>query len=119
MTYPWPGKVRELKTVIDRAVVLCRTERIGLDDPPDRLRAGSGTSLAPAAPAEAAVRLGSDGVDFKERVKEQTRAYESELLLAALEQSGGNQTEAARLLGMPVRTFTHKMKELGIKKRFE
>ena len=122
LAYPWPGNVRELKNVIDRAVVIARGERITIDDLPDRLRAGS-TSLAPEPEDEeeeapAAVRIGA-GVDFKELVKEQTRAYETNLILAALEQSKGNQTEAAKLLGMPVRTFTHKVKELGIKKKFE
>jgi transcriptional regulator with GAF, ATPase, and Fis domain len=122
--WTWPGNVRELKNVIDRAVVIARRDRIGLDDLPERLRATH--DAAPVAPAAApdedapppAVRLGA-GIDFKERVKEQTRAYETELILAALKESGGNQTEAARLLGMPVRTFTHKLKELGIKKKFE
>ena len=122
LAYPWPGNVRELKNVIDRAVVIARGERITIEDLPDRLRAGA-TSLAPEAEepeeeAPAAVRIGA-GVDFKELVKEQTRAYETNLILAALEQIKGNQTEAARLLGMPVRTFTHKVKELGIKKKFE
>ncbi len=127
--YGWPGNVRELKNVIDRAVVIARRDRIGLDDLPERVRSaeGTGASLAPRGVDEApadddapppAVRLGA-GIDFRERVKEQTRAYETELILAALTESGGNQTEAAKLLGMPVRTFTHKLKELGIKKKFE
>ena len=61
----------------------------------------------------------AEPVDFKERIKQQTRAYETEIILEALRRASGNQTEAARLLKMPVRTLTHKMKELGIKKTFE
>ena len=54
--------------------------------------------------------------DFRERVKNETRALEVSLIEEALRTHGGNQTAAARALNLPIRTLSHKMKELGIKK---
>ena len=42
--------------------------------------------------------------------------YEAELIIAALNESDGNQTEAAKSLQMPLRTLVHKMKTYGVKK---
>jgi two-component system response regulator AtoC len=109
--WSWPGNVRELKNAVERAVVIARGDRIGEADLPARMRETPRATVAPAAPAEGVV-------DFKERVRAQTRALETEMIVEALRRAGGSQTEAARLLKMPVRTLAHKMKELGIKKTF-
>ena len=45
--------------------------------------------------------------------------YETDLIVEALKKCAGNQTEAARLLQIPVRTLAHKMQALGIKKHFQ
>ena len=110
--YPWPGNVRELKNAIERAVVIARGDLVTDADLPARVRESSPRmpSNAPEEPRD----LG----DFKERVKQQTQKLETEMIVEALRRTNGNQTEAAKLLNMPVRTFTHKMKELGIKKTF-
>ncbi len=109
--YPWPGNVRELKNAIERAVVIARGDLVTEADLPARVR-----EAAPSRPSGAPEdsQLG----DFKERVKQQTQKLETEMIVEALRRTNGNQTEAAKLLNMPVRTFTHKMKELGIKKTF-
>jgi two-component system response regulator AtoC len=109
----WPGNVRELKNAVERAVVIARSDLVGDADLPARVREGAPTAHHPttSVPRDASV-------DFKERIKQQTRAYETEIIVEALRQAGGNQTEAARRLQMPVRTLTHKMKELDIKKTF-
>ena len=64
----------------------------------------------PAAPGDAGPK------DFREHVKNETRALETALIVEALRVCGGNQTAAAKALNLPVRTLTHKMKELGIKR---
>jgi two-component system response regulator AtoC len=115
----WPGNVRELRNVVERAVVVARGDLVTVDDLPERLRdvAPRPTLEPPDVEREhddAGARL-----DFKERVRQRTRAFETELILEALRRSGGNQTEAARALQMPVRTLTHKMQELGIKKKYD
>ncbi|HEX4516782.1 MAG TPA: sigma 54-interacting transcriptional regulator [Polyangiaceae bacterium] len=110
--YPWPGNVRELKNAIERAVVIARGELVIEADLPARVRETAPRS--PSGAPEDARELG----DFKERVKQQTQKLETEMIVEALRRTNGNQTEAAKLLNMPVRTFTHKMRELGIKKTF-
>ena len=107
--WSWPGNVRELKNAVERAVVIARGDLVTEGDLPARLREPA-PSRAPESP--------SAPVDFKERVRQQTRALETEMIVEALRRAEGNQTEAARLLKMPVRTLAHKMKELGIKKSF-
>ena len=104
--------MRELKNAIERAVVIARGDLVTAADLPARVREAS--PRPSGAPEEAAQNLG----DFKERVKQQTQKLETEMIVEALRRTNGNQTEAAKLLNMPVRTFTHKMKELGIKKTF-
>lgn len=111
--YGWPGNVRELRNVIERAVVIARGDVLVASDLPERVRAASGLtgSVAPLAL--------DPSVEFKERVRQQTAKYETDLIVEALRQSGGSQTEAAKLLQIPVRTLAHKMQTLGIKKRFD
>jgi DNA-binding NtrC family response regulator len=50
-------------------------------------------------------------------LRDSLRRYEVKLILKALEATGGNQTKAARILKVPLRTLAHKMKMLGIRKR--
>ncbi len=114
-SYSWPGNVRELRNVIERAVVVSQGEMITELDLSDRLRTpeprvdGQSTKEI-ALLAEDEVDE-PDDVDFKDRV----RQFETELILDALRGSGGNQTEAAKRLRMPLRTLVHKLKAYGIK----
>ncbi|MGE0790500.1 MAG: sigma 54-interacting transcriptional regulator [Sandaracinaceae bacterium] len=101
--YRWPGNVRELRNVIDRAVVVCRTDRITSADLPPRMRDEAVSLTAPVEPDEEE--------DFKDRV----RSYETKLILDALRRTDGNQTEAARLLRIPVRTLVYKLRAFGIR----
>ncbi|HEY0191515.1 MAG TPA: sigma 54-interacting transcriptional regulator [Kofleriaceae bacterium] len=108
--YAWPGNVRELRNVIERAVVLAEGTAIMPEDLTDRVR-GARLPQAPA-PGEPAEALQPG--DYKEHV----RRYETELILRALHKHDGNQTEAARTLGLPLRTLVHKIQTYGIKKKF-
>jgi DNA-binding NtrC family response regulator len=116
--WPWPGNVRELKNAIDRAVVIARGDVITTADLPVRMRESAPREPSASAPPRDTSSGEDAPVDFKERVKQRTRSFESEVIVEALKRAKGNQTEAARLLKMPVRTLAHKMKELGIKKTF-
>jgi two-component system, NtrC family, response regulator AtoC len=100
----WPGNVRELRNVIERAVVIARSEVVTIEDLPPRLRETERKSSVPPV----------DG-----GLKEQMRAYEIQLIVDALKKYGGNQTEVARALQMPVRTLAHKMQTYGIKKKYD
>ncbi len=55
--------------------------------------------------------------DFRDRVRENSKKYERELIVAALRKHLGSRTKAAEELGLPVRTLAHKMRELGIRLR--
>jgi len=89
---PWPGNVRELRNVVHRAVVLGTGEELGPDDLPAELAAGRPRR----APAGALV-----GQSIGE--------VERELILRTLESTGGNKTEAARILQVTPRTLRNKL----------
>ncbi len=118
--YPWPGNVRELKNAIERAVVIARGDVVTVADLPERVRRGAPPAAEASVPPPGLLDdvAGAEGADFKERVRSFTQRYEAELIVQALRASGGNLTKAAEALKIPVRTLTHKMKELGIKKTF-
>jgi two-component system response regulator AtoC len=108
--YAWPGNVRELRNVIERAVLVCSGEMIGKGDLGERL---ARPSVLPPADQELTAPNAAAG-DFKDRVQR----YETDLILDALKRSSGNQTQAAKILGMPLRTLVHKMKGYGIRKLY-
>jgi two-component system response regulator AtoC len=103
--YDWPGNVRELRNAVERSLLSCRVETIGVDDLPDRIT-GSGRSVRQhsAGPTQ----LGADGLDAWLQEKER------ELIIEALAASGGVQVQAARQLGISERSLWHRMKKLGI-----
>ena len=106
--HSWPGNVRELRNVIERAVVMCAGEEVTPADLPEALR----TPVAEVDDTELAL---DPSADFRDRV----RTYETALILDALARSGGNQTQAAKILRMPLRPLVHQMKAYGIRKRFD
>jgi two-component system response regulator HydG len=96
MTYNWPGNVRELRNVVERAVALTQSERIGVEDLPDKIRDYQ----------QSQVVIGGD--DPKELVSldEVQRRYIAHVLAA----TGGNQTQAARILGVDRKTLYRKQR---------
>jgi two-component system response regulator PilR (NtrC family) len=101
LTYAYPGNVRELENILERAVTLCAENRI---EPGDIvLKQGPGLEL-PAIGDEAA----SDGLEG------QLEHIEREAIIKALEQTRYNKTKAAELLGMTFRQLRYRVKKLGI-----
>ncbi|MFN0250977.1 MAG: sigma 54-interacting transcriptional regulator [Kofleriaceae bacterium] len=109
--YSWPGNVRELRNAVDRAVALAENKTVMLADLTDRIR---GSAKEPAAGEISA----GDGA-LPSNYKDHLRKYEAELIVKALHKHGGNQTEAAKALGLPLRTLVHKIQTYGIKKKFD
>ncbi len=105
--YAWPGNVRELRNAIERAVVLADASTITVAELTDRIR-GAVREVVPGAAAAA------PAADLKQSV----RRYEIELIVSALAAAGGNQTAAAKALGLPLRTLVHKIHTYGIHKKF-
>jgi PAS domain S-box-containing protein len=91
----WPGNIRELENVIERAFVLCRDAEIGLEHLPPELTA-------------------PDGPSHSTELRAARRLVEVQAIQAALEASGGNRNEAARVLGIHKTTFFRRIKALGL-----
>jgi two-component system NtrC family response regulator len=100
--YAWPGNIRELENVIERALVLDRDGVLGLDDLPDRLNA-SGRRIG-----NLRIELPDEGVSLEE--------IERELLLAALEKHNWNQTRAAAYLDITRSTLLYRMQKFGLER---
>lgn len=109
-TYSWPGNVRELRNVVERAVVVTQGVLIGPDDLPARVRTGG--RRPEAGPSKAAAPETPD----PEQAREKVHQFEARMLEEALAATGWNRAEAARKLGMPVRTLSYRLKVLGVKK---
>ncbi len=96
--YHWPGNVRELMNVVERAVVLSRSEYLDLEDLP---LPGSEEPDQEAVPGP----MELSGVPLEE--------VEKMTILQTLEATGGNKSEAARRLGITRRTLHQKLKKYG------
>jgi DNA-binding NtrC family response regulator len=105
----WPGNVRELRNAIERATLLCDgTIDVG-HLPDDRMSRPAAAAPAEAAPVatDPAAGAGLGGV------RVQADALERQAIESALARTGGNQTEAARQLGISRRTLTNKLNVHG------
>jgi len=101
MDYRWPGNARELRNMIERAVVLC-TDGTPLD-------AGHLPPTFGKAQAQAAQAL--DSSMFQVRVGATVYEMERLLILRTLESTGQNKTRAAEILGVSLKTMHNKLKE--------
>ena len=108
--YGFPGNVRELENILERALTLCTGDQIDVGDL--QLRAAGATrgagAAGDAASAPPSLPGGSD-------LSGQLEHIERDAILKALEQTRYNKTAAARLLGMTFRALRYKVKKLGIK----
>ena len=97
MSYDWPGNVRELEHTIERAVLLSKGARIGVTDLPPRLVAKGRKEVSLAAALSRQYTL---------------QELEREYIQRVLETTGGNKTEAARILGVDRTTLYRKLHPL-------
>jgi two-component system response regulator AtoC len=105
LAYPWPGNVRELENTLEHAAVMSDGATIDVAALPERTR------RAPTSP-EGGCLLRLPPEDLS--IKRAERVLERELILRALERTGGNRTHAARLLELSHRALLYKIKEFGI-----
>ena len=107
--YGWPGNVRELRNVLERALVLSPGNTIRLLDCPGVLTEGAG---APASPAAA---LAPPAAEPTQPVSERLEDVERAHVARVLGDCEGNKTEAARRLGISLRSLYRKLDKLGLK----
>jgi len=107
LRHDWPLNIRELEKALTGAVALAAGDVIDLRHLPDAIRREPAAAPAPAPAADDA------GHGFRP-LAEELRALEIERFRAALEAAGGNQTRAATLLSVPIRTFSEKIKQYGL-----
>jgi two-component system response regulator PilR (NtrC family) len=96
--YSFPGNVRELENMLERAVTLCTSGKISAADLPRRPTTDTGTSAPPLAG-----KLG-----------EQVEDIQRQAIVEALEKTRYNKTAAAKLLGLSFRQLRYRIKKLGI-----
>lgn len=102
--YEWPGNVRELRNVVERAVLLCKGERIEADD----LVIGRGGSRSNVCDL-AQFNLPPEGFDLNNLTE-----LEARLLEQALERTDGNQTHAAQLLHVTRDRLRYRLQKHGL-----
>ncbi|MCB2205405.1 sigma-54 dependent transcriptional regulator [bacterium] len=101
MRYDFPGNVRELENIIQRAVVMSRDTTLTTRDLPPGMQ---GVGTVAAASQDELLTLGN--------LNEKVEALEQRLIEQALEESGGNQVRAAELLGISERTLRYKLSKI-------
>jgi two-component system response regulator AtoC len=125
-THSWPGNIRELRNVMDRALALCsgetlQAQHVLLDPPmPPSTRDGAMDAMAAMSPM-AATPIGAQVTGFPPltpdrmgRLMRLDADTERKLIEEALERAAGNQGKAAELLGISRRTFINRLDEYGI-----
>jgi DNA-binding NtrC family response regulator len=127
IAHQWPGNIRELENLMERTVLFCEGPLIRVSDLPPEI-----SHLAPVAPAplgalsvptaaapDEITRTGSMAAptagSLKEAVRAQTERVERELIQRALDETGGNVTQAARKLKISRKSLQTKMKEFGLR----
>ncbi len=98
--YHWPGNIRELQNVIERAAIICQGNEILPEHLPKELLAAQKTTAGPV------INFPDQGISLEE--------VEKELILKALEKTGGNQTRAAQLLGITRSALLYRSQKYGI-----
>lgn len=101
--YNWPGNIRELQNIIERAAIICHGSEIMPDHLPKELQSPKKNI---SAVEYAVVTLPEGGISLEE--------VEKQLIVKALEKSGGNQTRAAQLLGITRSALLYRMQKHGI-----
>jgi two-component system response regulator PilR (NtrC family) len=103
--WEFPGNVRELQNVVERAVALCQGSVILPTDLPERMVEGGQPPLRLSS-----VEIPDAGLNLDSMLSQTERQW----LVAALEQAGGNKTRAAQLLKMSFRSFRYRLAKYGL-----
>jgi two-component system nitrogen regulation response regulator NtrX len=107
--YDWPGNVRELKNALERSLVLCRREEIGVEDLPQEVASGE---AGPYKNSDGANENGFGEKDFREA----KRKFEVAYLTKQLADHRWNVSRTAATIGLHRQSLQEKLRELGIRR---
>jgi len=107
--YDWPGNVRELKNALERSLVLCRREEIGLEDLPAEVAHGEAISVKHGGEEQ---DHGMGEADFREA----KRKFEVAYLMKQLGEHRWNVSRTAATIGLHRQSLQEKLRELGIRR---
>ena len=140
VAYPWPGNIRELENVLERTILFSEGAIIRARDlpaelggspavaaaaplapqpgpiPPSPSSPGIATPATAAPPVTPVAPVPLDG-SLKELVRQETERLEREIILRALDETGGNVTQAAKKLKISRKSLQTKMKDFGLRDR--
>jgi DNA-binding NtrC family response regulator len=109
--YDWPGNIRELKNVLERAIVLSHGDELGIADLPDEVVSGQGLTRRPSANGA------REGADLSEKdFREAKRKFEVAYLLKQLSDHRWNVSRTAATIGLHRQSLQEKLRELGIRR---
>jgi two-component system, NtrC family, response regulator AtoC len=133
VAYGWPGNIRELENVLERTLLFSDSPRIRLRDLPALTPQATQTTTVELGPSASAssppISLSTSPVtglpaassgspqSLKDIVRAETERVERELIVRALDETGGNVTQAAKLLRISRKSLQMKMKEFGLRER--
>jgi two-component system response regulator AtoC len=116
--YPWPGNIRELENLIERTMLFLDGDTIDEEDLPHEIlsyrRASSPSTPSPISPIHLPAPEGASG-GLKEVLRETTNMLEKQYIIRALDETGGNVTQAAKRLQISRKSLQNKMKEFGLR----
>ena len=110
--YPWPGNIRELENVIERAVILAKHAKLDVDDLPDEMRFRSDAPAMAVDDREEETKAARP--DEAAALKDALKLPERDIILKVLAEVRWNRSEAAKRLGIHRSTLYHKIRQLGI-----
>src|SRR6266478_4150931 len=110
--YDWPGNVRELKNVIERAAIMSEGSEL------NAIELGDQPSSKPSVTGVEAPMNGSLSVPYTSDFRDDRLEFERRYIARCLEETGGNVTRAASILGMHRQSLQHKLRELGLGRRY-
>jgi len=116
--YDWPGNVRQLRNCIERALVLSETETITLDVLPQEIWSKDAQLKSESDDDKPVVGVASGTTSASLKLKEAKKEFELRHIESVLEQTSGNITRAAGLLGIHRQSLQQKIKDLGLTKKF-
>jgi DNA-binding NtrC family response regulator len=114
--YAWPGNIRELENIIERTLLFADGEVVEKGDlPPDLVARAQPGATARVSELLAERPAEGEGVSMKDIVRQATAEIEKDLIVRALEETGGNVTHAARHLKISRKSLQIKMRDLGLR----